>query len=1075
MMSSQNTVFDCRSPNADQSYGLRIFARNGGISFGLPFEMDKTTDIFGIEVRQWYDQLVNYLSQMARERIQKLQLYETLETGNHIRVQRREITRFLRLVLGNATCMEGQVISESISMVLGALPDLMDPLLKNGWNSLCDKESCGYQIFHGVLEWRWLLMLILKDVKECTMTTNDEFLIDMFEKRTVTTFGKIYGEMMADMLKLSYHLFQMYGVDNIIVKTPYTCFCTKLMWLGMMVLADTTKKVDFWICLNDNMPATAKGRSDGYLFQIWLMNALTKFYEHGPTLENDKASETLLSGYTAADDIAKKFLKSDVKEIQVRQFLLLLDPIISVLWPERFETVIAVWDYFSVRLNSCFVALCDPVKVMSSASHSVAGFIEQATLLVAPETKENHLNLQKNSFHLFLIMLSKIIRHCTAQALNRKVQIIFNRIYLKLGPTKFENMTEQAIHNLGLLFLTMTSATSFENDYPRMSQLIQNIPLSGPANFPVDARINRILVATQVHMALLVLFTGSSFDKSAHIASFLGSIDIQYKKYGDRMQPALKIIVEGMDLIYNKAILKKSFNRGEKHFIKPWMLKYLRYRSSEREKQKLLQVIVASLNCNDESLDDEYCSAIDQYVMPFVKEKFTNKASPPCIAQIAARLTILKSASDTSTVVHMPSFFTTYINCPTACPEQVLVYLKELIQSSKMLSIIGDKVIIQQWLKLGFYFDRESMLELTRVVYGLKEFKAICDIPTYDMFESKENLIKLFFVFVAKRYKESDTATQLEMKSKLHGIFQNFDGWISNPEGIIRRRILAGLVSALKECPEVFYIESDYSCLYNIAFNHFFLPVSMLVYSKIEQDCIEAIASIWHDVMAIIGKMDYRGDVAIQDTTYNMIDKWIPYFAKLTNPNDAVKPMLLFFCSRNEELLLYTMPRFVKMFVDLERCLPKPNALPVMQMLKRLIKTLVHRKNYETIALFIRLMGTSITQHAYMCNELYSTRSIALEIVFELIDSTEGPSDLVKQAMGNVFLSFTLKCFPFSDKCYINFACRLFDYNPNFIRSMIDLIRCDVGEVEISCGQQNDNILQKALERLEHAFKENNT
>lgn len=1073
-VSQYNTIFDCRSLDGGSSISdrLQIFARNGGRSFGLPFEIAKTATILGIKVHQFYEELVYDLSKIARDRIQKLQ-FSDRQTTNHIRLQRLKITRFLRLVLGNVTCMEGQAISESITMVLGALPDLVNPLNKNGWNSVSDKEICGYQIYHSVLEWRWLLMLILRDAKEYNLTTHDEFLIGFCENSSVKTFAIMYGEMMADLLNLAYHLFRMYGVGHIANKTPYTCYCTKLMWLGMMVLADTTKEqLGFWICFKENAPSIVKESSDVYLFKIWIMNALAKFYEHEPTLEEEKFSTTLLAGSTVIDDIVKNFLESDVKEMQAREFLILLNPIMSTLWPERFEDVIALWKYFSDRLDSSFISQSDSVEAIGCAIHSVAEFIEQAALLAAPKKKHDNVSLQTKSFHVFLIMLSKVIRHYTAQALNRKVQIIFNRIFLKLAPTKFEDMTEQAVYNLGLMFLTMISATSFDNDYPRLSKLIQMIRLtSGPTNSPIEARIKRIVVAAQVHMALLVLVTGSSFDKTAHIVSFLQSIEIACKMYGNRMQPVLKIIAEGMHLIFNKGLQNKSFNKGEKHLIGPWILKYLRSRSSERGKQNVLEVILASLNCNDASLDDEYFAAIDEYVMPYVKEKFRNTGASTCVARIAARVTIRKVLSYT-TLVHVPSCFNTYINCSIAHPEQVLVYLKELSQSIKCLTLIGEKIIIQQWLKMGFYFDRESLLDLTRAVYNLKEFKALCEIPEYDLFESNSNPMKLFFIYVAQRYKESDAVKQIEMKNELHTVFQNFDGWFFKPEGMIKKRILDMLVFALLKCPEVFYIPGNNSCLYSIAFQNYFLPSSVLGDSKIQHEIIEEMARIWHNVMDIIGKMDYNGNEVIEHAAYNMISKWLPHFTTLKSPSDALKPFIQFFCGRNEDLVLFTMPRFVIMFIDLQRCLPKTNALPIMQLLKKLIETLIIKRNYEKIALFIRTMGLSITQHAFMCNALRSTRAIAMEIVYDLVSSTEGPSNLVKQEIGSVLVSFTRKFFPVSAECYINFIRRLVDRNPSFIHSVIDLIRCDVVEAEITCGQQENNSLQQALECLENAFKE---
>lgn len=1050
------------------SDSLQIFALNGGQSFGLPLEMDRATNMLDLQVYQFNEQLLDDLSKIARERIQKLQIFKR-QTDYPFREQKLQVSRFLRLVLGNTTCLKGEAISESMMLVLGALPELDDPLLKNGWTSVWDKKIYGYQVYHGVLEWRWLIMLILKDVKECT-TTDEEFMYQVFDKKSVKSFRTIYGEMMADMLNIAYHLFQLYGVEKISTRTPYTCHCTKLMWVGMLVLSDIKRnEVDFWICLNENMPSKVNESSDGYLFKIWIVNTLAKLYVLKPTLKDEKFSVTLLSGYNAVDDIVKKFLESAIIEKQVRKFIILLNPIISVLWPERFETVIAVWNYFCFRLNSCFITQSDSITDMSCVSHSIDEFIEQAASLAAMEAIQDDINLQKNSFHMFLVMLSKLIRHCTTQALNRKVQIIFNRIFLKLGPNKFENMTEQAIYNLGLMLLTMASATSFEIDHPRLSKIIQMIPLIS-GNLPIDVTINRIVVAAQAHMALLVFFSGSNFDKSTHIASFLQSIDIPYRKYGKRMQPVLKVIAEGMHLIYNKASIKNSFNRGEKHFIGSWILAYLRNRSSEseRQKQKLLEAILASFNCKDAALDDGYWNAIDQYVMPFVKEKFSNKVASPCIARIASRMTIHKSLSSS---FKKPSLFLSYINCPEACPEQVLVYLKDLTQNQKMLSLMEDRIIIEQWLKMGIYFDRQRLLDLTRVVYGLEEFKALCEIPEEDMFANKAIPIRLFFLDVAKRYKASDADTQKEMKKKMHGILQNIDIWIRNPIGIIRKRILAVIILALRECPELYYMQSSSSCLFHLAFQHFFLPFSVPDNGDVQYDLIEDMANIWDDVMDIIGKMDYCDNEIIQDYAYNMMSRWIPHFAKLKNSNDALKPLIQFFCGHNEELVLYTMPRFVMMFLDLRRCLPKPNALPVMQLLKKLIETLVNRNNVEKIALFVRTMGLSLTQHAFMCNERQLTRAIALEIVFDLLNSTEGPSNLVTLEMRSVLVSFTHKYFPLSAECYTNFMCRLFDHNPNFIRSMIDEIRCELVQVEIACGQEQDDILLKALERLDNVFK----
>uniref|UniRef100_A0A182K9I6 Protein MMS22-like n=1 Tax=Anopheles christyi TaxID=43041 RepID=A0A182K9I6_9DIPT len=1055
---------------------LEIFAKDGGLSFGLSSETSTMISIFGVEVYQLYDLLVFDLSKNARERIQKLKLLQNA-TSRCIRIQRLEITRFLRLVLGKATSMKGTTLCESISNILNCLPKLMEPLLMYGWNSVFDREYCGYEIYHGVLEWRWLILLLTREMKECNEICNTESLKGFNKRSSFKAFEKLYRALMIDMLELAFHQFRINAIEDIIVETPFQCNCVKLMWLGMMVLADTNEEqINFWTCLNECIPSVLKERKDCYLFKIWLQNALAQFYGQKVLVEGTEQPITKLPhNYIVIDDTVKEFLKADNTEQQVRVFLILLKPIITGLWPVRYETVIFLWDYFSVRLNSSFHMNSDSLEVLGCVSRSIDGFIKQAALLASTTSEQNNLDPKMNSFNMFLILLSSMIRHCTTKALKTKVQIIFNRIFLKLGPKKYENMTEQAIYNLGLLLLTMISATSFEEDYSRVSKQMQLVRLiGGPTNLPIDATIKRIVVATQAHMGLLVLFSNSCFDKTLHIVTFLENFEMAYQKYGSRLQPAMEVIAEGTSLIYNKAVSKGSIAHGEKKLIGPWILKYLRHGTSDRW-HKVLDAISNCLRSSFSFGDDEFLTAVNQHVMPFVKEQFSKKiVAPACIADIAARMTI-NSLSNHVSNGQISSMFSTYANCTTAHSDQVLLYLKVIGESRKMLSVIEEKAIIRLWLKMGFYYDRENLLNLTRVVHNFDEFKALCEIPEYEMFESKAIPIELFFRFVGKRYREADNVVQMEMKKKLHSIFQHFDKWILNPNGIIRQRILAVLVLALKECAQVFYIKSNSTCLYHLAFQHFFLPFSVLTDRNVQLDFVEDIAKIWHKVMDVLARMEYNSDPMIGDNVHNMFIKWVPQFAKLANAENAVRPLMLFFCGRNEELVLFAMPRFVMTYVDLQRCLPKSNALQVMQLLHRLIRSLLNRKDYGKIVLFIRTTGLSVMQHAFMCNDTFPTRNIAMELLHDLLASTEGPSNMVKQEMRNVFASFTRKYLSLSAESYFTFMCRLADRNPNCIRSILDLVRSEVIQAEKIRGQGTDVFLRNALHRLEVAGEANNT
>uniref|UniRef100_A0A182PNV2 Protein MMS22-like n=1 Tax=Anopheles epiroticus TaxID=199890 RepID=A0A182PNV2_9DIPT len=1029
--------------------------------------------IFGVEVNQLYDLLVYDLSKKARERIQKLKLLQTTAT-NRISIQRYEVTRFLRLVLGNAMSATGTTLRESITMIFNCLPRLIDPLQMYGWNSLFDREYCGYEMYHGVLEWRWLTLLLATEIKECSEPTDEEYEYCFRKKKTYQSFGKLYRALMIDLLELAFCLFHINAIEDIVAEPPYHCNCVRLMWLGMMVLAHKNPEhVDFWTCLTESIPSILetkdKKRKDGYLFKIWLINALAHFHEqHVPLEGTEKPAVKLSYNYSTIDMIVKEFLNAVIEEKQVRVFLILLKPIITRLWPERFEIVIAIWDYFSIRLNSSFLMSNSSLEVLACVSRSIDGFIQQAISLASPDSTVCKLDPKMNSFNIFLMMLSSTIRHFTAKELKTKVQIIFNRIFLKLGPKKYENMTEQAIYNLALMMLTMISATSFTEDYSRVSKQMLLVPLlGGPANLPIDAIVKRIVIATQAHMALLVLFSDSSFDKTPHIVCFLRDFEIAYQKYGNRLLPAMEVIAEGTSSIYCKAVSKSLLTRGEISLIAPWMLKYLRQSTSDG-KHKVLKALSACLECSFSSTDDTFLTAINQHVMPFVKDQFCKKTvAPSCIAEIAARMTANACESINNQNEQINSNFNTFANCTTAHSDQVVAYLNVIAESRKVVTVVGERVIIRLWLKMCFYHDREKLLQLTRVVHSLDEFRMLCEIPEYEMFESKAIPIELFFRFIGKRFREVSSEKQMEMKMKLHLLFQHFDKWIPNPNGIIRQRILAVLVLALKECAAAFYIKSNTTCLYYVAFQHFFLPFSILTGRNVQIDLVEDVARVWHKVMEVLGKMDYSSDPMIGDHVCNMLTKWVPQFAKLPNPENALRPLMLFFCSRNEELVLYAMPRFVVAYVDLQRCLPKPNALEAMQILQRLLQSLLQRNDYGKIILLIRTTGLSLMQHAFMCNETYPTRALAMEMLSDLLISTEGPSNIVKQEMRNIFASFTQKYMSLTAESYFTFIGRLADRHNQFIGSILDLIRSEVSQAEIKRGNGRDMFLRRALQRLE--------
>ncbi|XP_035792046.1 protein MMS22-like [Anopheles albimanus] len=1074
------------------------FARDAGRSLcgasaaAVPPDDSGIFVLFDVELCELYDTLLYDLCKMVHDRLTAIKFSYELTVRN-ARTQRQEVTRFLRLAVDTAVSMRGEKLNEAVSLLSNCMPRLVEPLFKYGRNSVHDQESEGYELYHAGLEWRWLVLLLASEAtveESCepssTVTSvGKESTKSRRKRRSIhATFRALYRDMMVDLLELVFQLFRINTVDSLVDECPFQCGCLRSMWVGLMSLAERSNgQLQFWTSMDECLPTVLNGRTDGYLLKLWLINGLAGLMVNDvPTLAVDGQAQAFV------DELLNEVLRADCREEQMRVVLVLLCPIISGRFggSVRHEPIIALWAYFSARLNSPFLLKSDSIASRGCVSQSIAGFIEQAQELVLAASEHQTLRTGLdarcvNSFRMFLMMLAFVIQHFTREANKKKVQIIFNRVFVKLAPNKYVNMTEQAIYNLGLMLSTMTVATGYPEDYPRVSRHMQMVPFDGGGGGggmkqPVDVAIRRIVMATQAHMALLVLFSSApSFDKTGHVLEFMRSFEEAHQKYGQRLLPAMSAIAEGVLLLFEKAASRGSFERGELSLIDAWLTRYLHGPGTGWH--RLLDALTSAMaHTASHSSNRALTEAIMKHVFPFVKEQFMKSdPAPSSIARLAAQLTLNAKTGDAGEMMSFLALFNTFTGSSTADSQQLLDYLREIVTSSRMQEL-DERVIVRLWLKLALYYGAQELRDLTRAVYRLDEFRALCDIPEYDLLETDAVPMHLFLRHVGKRFREThDGNEQLQLKMRLHHLFQHFDRWIPEPTGIVRQRILSVLVLALKECDQAFYIRSNPSCLYHLAFQQYFLPVSVLTDRQLAADYVEDMARVWHRVMDVLSRMAYQSDSVIGDRVINMLTKWLPQFAKLPSkaPREMVRPLLLFFSGSgtNEALVKYAMPRVASTFVELQRCLPKPNALPVMRMLQWLLQELIASADYAKVALFERLLGLPIVMHAVMCSASQPTRGIATTVVYDMVASTSGPSNMVRDEMRTVLANFTRRYLPIAADAYFVFMCRLADRNPLFIRSLIDTVREELVQAERLRGTGTDSFLRKSLYRLEGAVE----
>ncbi|XP_058063370.1 uncharacterized protein LOC131213359 [Anopheles bellator] len=1050
---------------------LLRFAKDGGRS--LCHASDGVQVLLGEELDQLFDSLFYYISMNVAERVQRI-VTMSQYTFTNVQTQRLEITRFLQLAVGSAGSMNYKHLNETMQLLIGALPRLPHTLANDKWNRA--KQNMSYELFHAILEWRWLLLLLAKETQklkgEMQMTESTDTQsaapknTDSEKPESEDVFKLLYRQMMIDLLNLVFQRFPINDkLQEIVGHSPNQCQCFCLVWLGMMALAEQSDgKESFWGCLHDSVPLVISDSGIRYLFELWLINSLAELCNESIFRQKSatgKSLEALAPNPAIIDKVLEEAVKIDYTEQQMRIVLLLLIPVVTDLWPVWSDIVSAVWKYFASRLNSQFLLNAESVANSACASSSVLSFIEKAQAVAVKGKVFPRLGFETDSLRMFIALITFTIRHYTDEANKRKVQIIFNRTVIGLSPNRYNSMTEQAIYNLGLLITAMINATSFKEDYPRVSKHLQMIPLTGGLiDSSVDVTIRRIVMATQVHMAVLVRFGSSDYNKTAHLQGFLKRFGEALEKYGKRLLPALTLMAEGMLLLYKQAEERGSYLLGEICLIDSWLEKYLLWTQTGWYKQ--LNAIATGMQVA--ATTEQFTPAIMQHIYPFVKQQYSRtRPAAPCISHIAASVTISAGSK-------FNNFFETFTLCRTAHPEQRLEYVTRVAMSTRLVEL-NEEDVIKLWLRLAMVYDNIKMRKFSQIVCQMDQFQALCEIPECDLLNSNAMPINLFFRSVRERYRKTRVNEKSEVQIKFNQLFRNVGTWMPETGVVLRQRFLEALVSALSECHEIFYDRSCAGCMYNIAFYHYFLPPTVQTEQDIPLEYIEAIAKVWLQVLEVLSQMEYTTDPLVKDNFRLMFIKWLPQFTKLHTSADKLHPLVQFFCCANETIVRRGMVWVRNEFVKYKAEKLNASKRQGMLMVQRLLDTLIKIKKHDKLALFIKLFGYLLLEHAFNSQEYEAERSweIPIKMVYEILACT-GPFGVVHQAMRDALNKFTCKYLPDGHSAFFVFMQKLTDKNPGFIRLTVDMLREDL----INSGRltERDQILRNKLPYLQTEIAE---
>ncbi|XP_053698751.1 protein MMS22-like [Sabethes cyaneus] len=1039
--------------------------------------------LFGFEFYYVDDDLLRVLLPVVRDSIAKLSVYDVrMEFSDKCSTIRAEINRLFRLILGYLEELLQMDSLDMISSLEDILPEIIDAMVGTKMPlTVAEMTTPTCSFYHAILDWNWLYLVLTYELKKCG--------------ECMELFETIFLRWLENLVTMALYMYKKIQQNKYLSQSQFFCPCIKKAWIGAMCLSTAeNNNMDFWDYLQralDNIETNKQKRisrkirvplasTTDALFRTWFMNGIVSLYEY-QMLDESTFKEspviTIPPQYSILDSATKDFVNGDKPEQQMRIFLLLLKPIYSKWWPVRQEFVILLWDYFWKRLNLPFQLPTESLSNLACINRSPLSFLEQARIRASQEEFER-LDMKDSSLKMYMTFLAFVVRHYTEADVKVKVQILVNRTVLRISPARMGSMTEQAVYNIGLLALTMLQATTYAEDYPRVARqfLLLKIDKGIPPT-PIDSLIRRGTTITLVNVALLVACSERAINRALHVKHFMLHFEEARKKYGDRLQAAYQVLAEGLCAVFEKTLASRHLEQSDEALFGNWLGKYLRA-CTENDRQavfKSISLIFDYYKRNKSVTSDgqsDILKRLYEIMLPYVKDSFSDPATQgTLIAELAASFTILTSEQkSTNSFLSLFGFFAEN----AAANAELRLHFVKAIVSSNRLPELDESLVIKNWVKFAILNNSNQLHDLSRVVCRMPQFIALCEIPEYDLCEEEEDPIELFFKFVGRKYKElerCDSRGQYNLTIKMHTLFQNFDKWIMKPSVAICRRIYSVLALALKECGPVIYIRGNSTCLYHIAFNQYFLPLSVLTDRNVPNDIILAMGKVWHRVMEALGSMNYSTDPVIGDHVYNMMIKWAPQFIKFKNKKDTVNPFHTFFSSQNEALTAFAFDRYSCVYVEMQGTVTKPGAEIGLKILLYMLEKLHTIGDNGKIALFIRLLATVIIDHAYRANEKAASKPIANELVQKMMQCTKNDSNLIKLEMKNCLCRFTKKYLPMETAQYFRYMNKLASISPKFIESMIWTIHSEMMETERMRGVHEDKFIRRLFEELKSAIE----
>ncbi|XP_017093145.3 protein MMS22-like [Drosophila bipectinata] len=916
-----------------------------------------------------------------------------------------------------------------------------------------DCQAPAYHLYHGILEWRFLDLILLFSHQE----QEQQGLAQL--ERTLD-----------DLIVCAVNHYRGKHRPELIHSSPFMCRCTKELWLLLTRLIPlwlAEKDLDFWTLFHKAMQRHKlnhfQGDANGVNlafqeFYAWLRLGLARLEEYSP--EGIHQPECVLPSPPANFQTAallKQFLASQPDEQNRRVYLSLLAPLQLHLGQPDTDVLCQLWEYLHRSLNCNFNAGND-LDQLPLTCPTGAAYVERYSKLLSKSQLED-LNL--SSFTMYAWMLGRTLRLLPLQGRSNQRQKLLGRIFSKFSAAKLLALNESGIHHVIELFLCLLLSQGEElgDLAPKLREMLLCLALE---KMPP---VRRVLVA-KGHMALLLLHAQHRLS----FEDYLGKLLAQLAAIRNEVEVGA-IYAGTLQAIFD---LADDFNRGEQLLLGPWLTHYLENRgqaSQDRVWQALDSMIVRldeskTVMVNESGIRE----GLQHNVLPLLRTQYVCGHSS-WLPKLAAKFVSLEKEREREKL--MLSFLQGPEPVNLAASAQlILQILEEHHQAIKPSS----SAVLQVWVKSLVLLNaqHEAVVALTPHVVRLDEFRQLSIDPA--ALEGGREPLCAFFGALGRRAQQEEAAAHVRMQlsHKLHAYVNHFELWL--PADRLRSemgtRFYSFLAIVIYNCPSLAYVRSKPTCFFHLAMVRFLLTTQLQAGNAPEGRLPQMVHKIFPVLLQGIGRLPYRTDAYVSKTLEQLVQHWTPHFSFSPSAKLVARPYATLLQADQEgEITQHVLQLLVTQFLVVQRRKAGPQAGLVITILQQLVEGTPREQAEVQLMTFIQAVNMPLLEHVMFVDELEHSRGQVLGL-YRVLAAHEGfkRSVALKDQCCTHLRSLAEKHLAHCTYFYFQMLIKLAEVSADMVAPILPFVNEQAKQVELKRGAGEDVGIRKCLQRLQQVL-----